>query len=238
MPSVYWSPWYPEPLYSTNHLLYETPDSLLADLKPFYNKENKGDNWYQCHAFLNSVKNTFILRFPIGVSFAIHKEFGIVGLDQNDRQMLPFVCIKSPSTINAYTISLLNNWIFWSDEPLLITSTPSYLHKLDFGGHYVPGSFDINSWFRPLEAAIQLDQGTEVFTVKRGDPFAYVKFDTQKPVVLKRFDLTPKIMQISQDCIGYKRHDPSRSLPYLYNKFKSNGLNKMLSREIQKNIMD
>ena len=134
MTTVYWSPWYPEPLYSTNHLLYETPDSLLADIKPLHNKENKGDNWYQCHAFLNSIKNTFILRFPISVSFAIDKDFGIVGLNQNDAQMLPFVTIKSPSVINANTISILNNWIFWCDEPMVITSIPSYLHKPSYHG--------------------------------------------------------------------------------------------------------
>lgn len=239
MPTVYWSPWYPEEsLYTTYHLLYENPDPLLTDIKPFQNKDNKGDNWYQCHAFLGSVKNTFILRFPMSVSFAIDKEFGIVALKQDDFQMMPFVGIKGASRVDGYTINLVNNWIFWSDEPLLITSTPSYLHEPTYAGYYVPGSFNINSWFRPLEAALQLHKGTEVFSIKRGDPFAYVKFHTDEPVILKRFDLTPKIRQISYDCINYKRHNAHRGLPYLYEKFRGNGLNKLLSREIQNNLMD
>lgn len=235
---VYWAPWYPNENRKDLSLLYDEPDSLLTDITKKRNKENTNSNWYRCHAMLNHASNTFILRFPFTYSFAIHKDFGIVNTKQQVDETIEYISLREPSVKNAQTISLFNNWIFWCDEPLKITSTPSYMHPASFGGYYVPGSFDINSWFRPLEAALQLNEGVDRFDVQRGDPFAYVKFHTDEPVILKRFYLTNEIAQLSFACINYKFNDPSRPLSYLYSKFKKHGLQRAISEAIQKNILD
>lgn len=236
MQTVYWSPWYPDTSYSSLHLLYEKPELLLDEIKDRKNKDNRTDNWVQCHAMLNHVKNTFVLRFPFEVNFAIHKEFGAVPIDKTSP--LDFVAIKGPSLNNSYTFSILNNWIFWSDSPLQITSTPAYLHKPAFDGYYVPGSFNINSWFRPLEAAIQLHELVEVVNIEKNEPFAYVKFHTEEQVVLKRFNFTAELSALSNACIQYKRYDKNRGLSFLYERFKKHGLDKAISKSIHENIME
>jgi hypothetical protein len=237
MATVYWSPWYPTELYSSLHLLYDEPVSLLQDIKHKQSKGNRTENWYQCHAFLNSIKNTYVLKFPSSVTFGLHKDFGIINVVQNDPN-IQFVSNKQPSVNGAFTFAILNNWLFWSDEPLEISSMPAYLHKPVFDGYYVPGSFNINSWFRPLEAAIQLNEGVEIVSIQKDDPLAYVKFHTNEPVTLKRFYMTKELEEMSQACIGYKRHDSSRGLSFLYSRFHKNGMNKIISREIHKNLMD
>jgi len=237
MVTVYWSPWYPSDTYASMHLLYDEPVSLLQDIKYQQNKENKKENWFQCHAFLHNVKNTFVLKFPSPISFHIDKDFGIVSSDYG-KSDISVVANKQPSVTDAYTFSILNNWIFWSEESLEITSTPAYLHKPVFDGYYVPGSFNINSWFRPLEAAIQLNEKSNYVEIKRNDPMAYVKFHTNEPVVLKRFNLSNELIQLSQGCINYKRFEPNKGLSFLYKKFHANGMSKLISKEITKNIIN
>jgi hypothetical protein len=237
MTTVYWSPWYPNNSFGSLHLLYDEPVSLLQDIRHQQNKENKKENWFQCHAFLHTVKNTFVLKFPAPITFHLDKDFGVVSTDYGVSD-LAFVANKQPSVINAHTFSILNNWIFWSDESLEISSMPAYLHKQVVDGYYVPGSFNINSWFRPLEAAIQLNEGVNFVDIKRNDPMAYVKFHTNEPVVLKRFNLSEELINLSQGCINYKRHEPNKGLSFLYKKFHGNGMSKLISKEIQKSLVD
>ena len=122
MATVYWAPWYPnQTLYTSLHLLYDSPPSLLQEIKGQQNPDNRNDNWFQCHAFLNTVRNSFVLKYPMSFNFALDNRFGLVNLIQNDPNF-EYLTVKNPSVIDAYTISTLNNWIFWSDEPLIISS--------------------------------------------------------------------------------------------------------------------
>lgn len=235
--NVYWSPWYPKPLYADLHLLYETPPSLFDELRSQRVKERHNENWLSCYAVLEHLRNTFILRFPSDISFGLHSEFGIIQTE-NDSRNVPFVGYKQPSLSNAYTFSILNNWIFWSDEPLLLSSFPAFYHRTSFDGYYVGGTFDISKWFRPLEAAIQLHPQVDMVEIKTNDPLAYIKFATKEQVTLKRFYLSDTLSEIAQGCIDYKKTYPRTPLFRLYNKFLNRGLNKIICKEIMNNQMD
>lgn len=237
MRTVYWSPWTPDESLLKLHLLYDNPVSVLDDIKHRINKDNRGDNWYQCHAFLNSVKNTFVLKFPFDCVFGLDNNFGVIKITER-QYPLNYVTVKQPSINNQITFSILNDWIFWSDTPLEILTTPSYLHKSQIDGFYVPGSFNINSWFRPIEAAMQLNENVNTVTINRGDAFAYVKFVTNEPVQLKRFNFNNELRMLAQSCIDYKKHESNRGLSYLYSRFRKNGLHQEITRVILNNLMD
>ena len=215
MKTVYWSPFSVIENYPAVQLLYETPDSLLQDLLPKRNKEANGDNWFQCHAFQASIKNTFILRLPFSIAFGLDKDLGAFAIGQEHEANMQFVQMKQPSLLNAYTFAVRGNWIFWSEEPLTLTTSPAHYHKPVFDGYYVGGSMDIGKWFRPIEGAIQLNEGTNTVHIKRNEPLAYVKFNTDEPVQLKRFYLTKELEQLSWGCINYKKEEPHKSLSYL-----------------------
>jgi hypothetical protein len=234
MKTVYWSPFFPQEQYASVQLLYEEPDSLISDLMPRRNKEANGDNWFQCHAFLASVKNTFILRLPFTTSFGLDKDLGIFPID-SDVENMRFVAMKQPSVKNAYTFTVRGNWIFWSEDSMLMTSMPAHYHKPILDGYYIGGSMDIGKWFRPIEGAIQLNENVNTVLINRNDPIAYVKFNTEETVQLKRFYMTPEIEQIAWGCIKYKKHQSSKSLHYLYSKFKERKLDKRLNQLIKEN---
>jgi len=237
MKTVYWSPFFASDEYPSIQLMYEAPDPLLSDLTNRRNKESSGDNWFQCHAFLGGVKNTFVLRIPFDIAFGLDKELGVFPID-SDLENIKFVAMKQPSVTGAYTFTVRGNWIFWSEEPLVMTSSPAYYHKPVVDGYYVGGSMDIGQWFRPIEGATQLNPSVNTVSIKRNDPIAYVKFETDEPVQLKRFYMTKELEELSWGCIKYKRYEPKRALPYLYDKFNKRGLNKIITREIKKNVVD
>jgi len=217
--------------------MYETPDPLLGDLLEKRNKEANGDNWFQCHAFLAGVKNTFVLRIPFDIAFGLDDELGVFPIG-GDLENMKFVAIKQPSVIGAYTFAIRGNWIFWSEEPLIMTSSPAHYHKPVVDGYYIGGSMDIGQWFRPIEGATQLNPSINTVSFKRNDPIAYVKFETNELVQLKRFYMTKELEELSWGCIKYKRYEPHRALPFLYDKFGKKGLNKIITREIKKNVVD
>jgi len=238
MKTIYWSPFSVMEKYPSIQLLYETPDPLLQDLLPRRNKEANGDNWFQCHAFQGSIKNTFILRLPFEVAFGLDTDLGAFSIGQQHQNNMEYVKIKQPSVLNAYTFTVRGNWIFWSEEPLTMTTSPAYYHKPVFDGYYVGGSMDIGKWFRPVEGAIQLNNGIDVVHIKRNDPIAYVKFNTEEAVQLKRFYMTKELEELSWGCMKYKKHDPHRGLQYLYDKFTKGGLHNVITKEIKRNVVD
>jgi hypothetical protein len=237
MKTVYWSPFFPSEQYPSVQLMYETPDPLLSNLLPRRNKESNGDNWFQCHAFLGAVKNTFILRIPFDVSFGLDSDLGVFPIN-SDPENMKFVAMKQPSVIGAYTFAIRGNWIFWSEDSLEMTTSPAYYHNAVVNGYYIGGSMNIGKWFRPVEGATQLNVGVNTACFRRNDPIAYVKFNTDDPVQLKRFYLTKELEELSWGCIKYKRYEPHRALSYLYDKFQQRGLDKIITREIKKNVVD
>jgi hypothetical protein len=238
MKTIYWSPFSIMEKYPTVQLLYETPDSLLQDLLPRRNKEANGDNWFQCHAFQASIKNTFILRQPFEIVFGLDNALGAFPIGSEYQARMEFIQKKQSSVINAHTVAIRGNWIFWSEEPLTITTSPAHYHKAVFDGYYVGGSFDIGKWFRPIEGAIQLNEGVNTVYVKRSDPIAYVKFETNEPVELKRFYMTKELEELSWGCMEYKQHNSHKGLQYLYDKFTKRGLHSVVTQKIKKNVVD
>jgi hypothetical protein len=237
MKTVYWSPFFPMDEYPSVQLMYEQPDPLLQDLLPRRNKNANGDNWFQCHAFQATIRNTFILRNHFSATFAIDDQIDIIPIDLNAKRNSNFLARKQPSVINAQTFATRGLWLFWSEEPLIITTTPAHYHKPVFDGYYIGGSFDIGKWFRPIEGAIQLNEGVNTVSLNRGDPLAYVKFETKEPITLKRFYMTKELEELNWGCINYKRYEPKKSLNFLYDKFTQRGLDKIITREIKKNLV-
>jgi hypothetical protein len=238
MKTIYWSPFSKMEVYPSIQLLYDTPDSLITELMPRRNKEANGDNWFQCHAFQGSVKNTFILRLPFEIAFGLDSDLGIFSISKEYENNLEFVKMKQPSVIDAHTFAARGNWIFWSEEPLIMTTSPAYYHKPIFDGYYVGGAFDIGKWFRPVEGAIQLNKGINTAHIRRNDPIAYIKFDTEEPVQFKRFYMSKELEELSWGCVEYKYHDPHRPLSYLYDKFTNKGLPKIITKEIKRNLVE
>jgi len=229
--TVYWSPWQHKDIYDERYNFYKDPEKLLSYVNTFRNNENSTDTWYKCRGYMEVAKNTFVLRSPFGVDGKIDHPY-IRSLNK-DYEIEQFDA-KNPSMENAYTVNFSTNWIFWCEEDLTVTTMNPYIEPSRFNGFYVPGSFNINKWFRPVEGAFQLFPGEDRFTVNPGDPIIYIKFNTDKKVILKRFKMNDALHESVYKCTSYKVGDPWKNLPFLYNLFTKNKWGDI----IRKNILE
>jgi hypothetical protein len=236
---VYWAPWdYPK-LYSNIYLSYTDPTNLNEELAAKSNNDNKLDNFFRCPAFVNNIKNTYVFKSPANCDVEFKENYIVNKMPDSvpwEQHILQF---KQPSMYNAYTVKFNAHWIFFSEDELEIDATPPYLHNSQVSNHgyYVPGSFDISSWFRPLEYAFQLKEQHNQFKVRQDDPLLYIRFKTQEPVKLKKFYLTESLFNHSMSCIKLKIYRRERNLKNLYGIFHKSKLRNMILSEIKENLV-
>lgn len=233
--NVYWSPWNHFDVYWHNYEKYDTPDLLINYANSFKNIENNYDTWYKCRGYMELSKNTYVLRSPFDINARIVD--GKFYSEYNE-DSLKYLSIKDESMLNQHTINLSANWIFWCDEDITITTINPYLEKFKFDGFYVPGSFNINKWFRPVESAFQLINNENKFIIKKGDPLIYIKFNTDKKVILNKFKFNYNLHESVYKCTKYKVEDPWRSLSFLYRMFNGNNWGDVIKKNILENLSD
>lgn len=240
MIEVYWSPWTNMDIYDGMNLVYEDPYPLAKYYNSLMEKNNIHDNFLKCPAHVNYTKNIYCLPQPFEVD-AILQNGQLIDIATNKASNLNhFYQIKSPSLTNKNTINIHANWVFFSEEPLMLESMPAFMHNtgLQNSGFYVPGTFDISKWFRPLEGAIQLWDDANSIKCKVGDPLFYARFMTDEKIKLRRFNLTPEIRDISKACMQVKRYRNIKNLDKLYELFLLRGKRKQLLEKIRENLID
>lgn len=230
---VYWSPWQHKDIYDERYPYYQDPEKLLSYVNNFRNNDNSTDTWYKCRGFMETARNTFVLRSPFGVDAKVDAPYiRSLNTEYNVEQF----DAKNPSMSNSHTVNFSVNWIFWSEEDLSITTISPYVEPLKFNGFYVPGSFNINKWFRPVEGAFQLFPGEDRFAVDPGDPIIYIKFNTDKKVILKRFKMNDALHESVYKCTTHKIDNPWQNLPTLYSLFTKNKWGDIIRKNILENM--
>lgn len=228
MITVYWSPWIAKELYPEYNLCFDDPKPLLESLKSKINHDNKHDNFFKCPAFINYAKNIYTLNAPFDIDAnLVHGTFNH-----------PLYHLKSPSMTDGDTINIATNWIFFADKSLNIETMPAFMHKKSSDyGFYVPGTYDINKWFRPVEFATQLWPGESSVKLSAGEPMIYLKLNTDEPVQFKRFYLADDIRDFGKGCIHMKQLKSIKSLNKLYSIFQPIH-QKLLLKRIKNNLTE
>ena len=103
---------------------------------------------------------------------------------------------------------------------------------------YVPGTYDISKWFRPVEFAFQLWPGVNEFKSVENEPLMYMKFNTEEKIKLHQFKLTDEINGYAKGCMAMKKFSKIKALNSLYDVFLGNKYNKELLELIKKNVIE
>jgi hypothetical protein len=100
------------------------------------------------------------------------------------------------------------------------------------------GGFDIGQWFRPVTANHILWEGENRFKAKEGEPMFYVRFKTDKQIVLKPFYVTEKLYKCASSNVGFARYyKEGLSLAQRYERFKITKMRDMVLKEIKANLI-
>lgn len=229
---VYWAPIAPE-----WNILYEDPKNCYLDLVSKLNKDSHKSNLLLCPAFRDLMKNTFVIKNPIESHFYIKDDQEIIVKSKNhvDCQIK-----HQPSLKNNILIVYGVSHYFFCEESLEVTKTSPYFHKAEYEtyGKIVPGKWNCGEWIRPINNEINLWNNVKEFRIKEYEPISYYSFNTNRHVRLQRFNVTPKITEISKTCSLSSSWEKLVPLKKRYERFKNSNTNKIIIEEIKKNLVD
>jgi hypothetical protein len=231
---VYWSPFN----YDENNswdMLYVAPEKVYSDLYKDKNKENTESSYFSCPAFKETTKNLYLIRNVMENEITVID--GIVF-----SSTYPNVSISHKESINNRpVVSISYPFIFFAEEPLSMTVTPPFMHPTGFvnEGHVVMGSFDIGKWFRPVNLDFMLYEKTSQFKFKDDEPLMYINFNTDKKIILKRFQITKEIHNIAVSCSqSHQNIKKFMSLSERYKLFIQSKTRESLLNKIKSNIIE
>ena len=237
---VYWTPWgNKDSVYRVN-MLCEEPKPIIKTLPKTtkdVNFNGRFGNYKSCTSFQNLYKNTFVVNSPLSSYIKIG---GSVEEPYFESENLNSWMLRSSSFDNRYMVDADFFWLFFSEDDIEMEQTAPYLHN-PVASEYATvasGSFNISKWIRPFPFTYILWENNNELKVKENDPAFYLKFNTEKKVELKRFELTDKIRNIAIEMELYKQIRPKSSFTDLYSRFTKSHTNKIVLKEIKNNLLD
>jgi hypothetical protein len=241
---VYWSPFAIVDKIYQQILLDIEPTSLLSSIQkrraknpiiPNGLKTAQGGNYQACSALHTLAKNTFVVVAPFDVTLYLDSN-GVI----SEGTTHPYWFEERISSIeNSFSVDFDMPFIFFSEKNVDVKITPAYMHNLSYAntGFVVPGQFDISNWFRPMPIIFQLWEGKKVLSFSKGEPLAYISFDTDKEINLKQFSLTNDIYNQAIACGEHKLLFRFQTMEQLYNRFNKTGLKKIVLNSIKNNTI-
>lgn len=236
---VYWAPFFNrinhrnEP--SDWNLLYDEPEQLYRFLAKDRNK-NEEITMFNCPAMSNYTRNTYILKNPILTHLKI-KDGTIEALSETSVASR----IDHLSSINNSSMFVMGlNWVFFSEsESLNIRITSPFATQTPHTqyGTITPGLYDIGKWFRSFNLEFNLWPGVEEFKAEEDEHLAYVNFETDKKVILKRFEVEEKLTGYLLATSSSTEWDKKVPLIKRYNRFKNTRMKEMVMKEIKRNLV-
>ena len=230
---VYWSPIGFFDRITLLNLTLEPPIPIRTLLPTSINKE---DSYRACTAANNMWDKMFAIKHPKTSTVKLFGELLNPQIDFNEESMW----IKQPSSFDGYRVTYDYSWIFFCEESLVVQQTPSFMHNTSdkMGGRIAAGEFDIGKWFRPLNIDYLLWPNSNSITVTKDEPIMYLKFYTNKKIILKQFEITPELINISNQISKFKTIMPMQPLTILYDRFIKSNRHKQIAKIIKENILE
>jgi hypothetical protein len=232
---IYYSPYTPASEENWD-ILHEKPTTVFEYLKSKKNN-NKDFNYLSCPATQDIQKRTFRLVNTMESHYKI-KNNQIEGVSKN---YISANINREPSIKNQTMIALAMNWIFFTpEESLRMTMLPPISEKaghLQYGAA-VAGSFDIGKYLRQITVEYNLWENVDEFHLKKDEPYAYVMFDTDRPIKLVRFVVSPKMKNYVDTMTLSTKWERKIPLIDRYERFKKANMKNLVLHEIKNNLIE
>lgn len=158
------------------------PKAILLDPVRFIDYYKIQSPFIDCPAIQDLYKNVFVIPMPLD----FYCEFNIINgeitfqnSNLNERFISIFCDIGGNLDLQFKPLELT----YWADESCVAEAWgPSISKLINIGG-----CFDIKKWIRPIHPAYIIPNKNIKFTLdyKKGDPWLFVKFNSDKKINLK-----------------------------------------------------
>ena len=230
--TIYWSPVFFDPNTDWNMMYYDLT-SLYDSYRNTRNIDRKENNFFFCPAFQNVAQKTFVIKNPIQSSFDIsNRKVEVKSKNFIHPEIEHQPCINN-NTLLTYGL----RYIFFSENDINMTITSPYFTQskhLQYGS-LVPAKLNIGSWFRVIN--LEFNLWGNKFEIDKDESIAYVSFDTDSNVKLKRFEMSPLLHKYAASCGSSSKWESFVPLSERYKRFKQTRTNKLVLKEIKENLI-
>jgi hypothetical protein len=131
------------------------------------------------------------------------------------------------------------SWFFFAEEDLTMRYSAPYFpaHSPIEGAMLASGSFNIGKWFRPVNLEYYVPVEETMFSFKEDQPMAFVQFETERPIIFKRFILNQKIAKLTTEIVGSDKFGFLNNLKDRYKLFAKSSMREVLMSEIKSNVV-
>lgn len=242
--TVYWSPAQFLLDQESWNFVYQEPRSVSKD---FYDNLHKNTDSSRCPAARFFYHNIFSINstiedkftFPPGLLEDMYYSDDIhVRLPVNSNVAIE----KTRQNEMRGHVNLSYNlaWFFFSEEEGLTMrfSAPYFPASSPMkGAKLASGAFDIGSWLRPVNLEYYVPIDVDEFVLEEDQPMAFVEFETDRPVILKRFNMDNRLANIVSEIVESDRYGFLRNLKDRYKLFKKTRMREIILAEIKKNLI-
>jgi hypothetical protein len=206
---VYWCPWWAPEAGVNLDLVYQNPVSIYKDFISRSDAERPYANFINCPAVSEKFKRTFMVRNTAETALRCD-------VDENNEIKIVFLNERTTNTAAG------------------ITHQAPHMQY----GAIVPGSFDIGKWYRPIISEFNLWEGNNKFHIQAYEPLMYWEFFTNKKVILKRYERTQKLYDITSSIVNFKLVKRGSNMLSRYKRFDESALRAIILKEIKNNLVE
>lgn len=242
---VYWSPATFNPETESWSTLYPEPKNIFSDI---IKNNTMSGSMTQCPAIKSFLKNTFSFESAIN-------DYSLFDLDElmekanteSEKEKLNtsgklLVCKERKSSYEGFiNITFGMRWIFFASESLEMRWTAPYFPSSDIVSNqlFSTGQMDIGQWFRPVNLDMHIPINSKEYKIDQGRPLAFAEFMTDKKINLKRFVMTPKLLNIAAELSqSSSRYGRFVKLKDRYRMAQESDIVKIVRHEIINNLID
>lgn len=189
----------------------------------FYN-QNETSKIRHCPAYLDSLKNTYVICSPIDYEIQFNREekwANVITPPTLPNKL--FSLRHGQEGVSEYCLFSINfgRLLFVSrkQDVWLEVVDPFMEWERKNAVRIVSGKFNIHKWVRPIEFAFEHKNKIDTIKINRGDPLCYVRFTSKNPadiIALNRIEQNVDDIQDFNRNTDLKNYFPHKSLNFLY----------------------
>jgi len=205
------------------------PQLVITDLAKLY----PGYLHYRCPAFIDALKNTYVVKAPFDFSIKIDPKERSIQADKDINFLQKYIHNRINDSIPTENMVVSFNFfmLFITDDDIELEQLPCLYHTSEWieNTQSITGKFNIKKWIRPIECAAIIKNSkpkdnVTIINIKRDDPLFYFRLHSKNDnkVILEQETNLNKIVEYTElirVTSLVKATNPYLKLPILYKLF-------------------